>query len=37
MREPGREASREAFTGVATGWVSSCETGRISRCRPSAL
>ena len=28
-----REGSREAFTGETTGWVSSCETGRIPRCR----
>src|SRR5438270_1397983 len=32
-----REGSREAFTGETTGWVSSCETGRIPRCRSSSL
>ena len=29
-----REGSREAFTGETTGWVSSCETGRIPRWMP---
>jgi hypothetical protein len=32
-----REGNREAFTGETTGWVSSCETGRIPRCRSSSL
>jgi hypothetical protein len=32
-----REGSREAFIGETTGWVSSCETGRIPRCRSSSL
>ena len=32
-----REGSREAFTGETAGWVSSCETGRIPRCRSSSL
>jgi hypothetical protein len=36
-RGSAREGSREAFTGETTGWVSSCETGRIPRCRSSSL
>ncbi len=37
MRESGREASREAFTGETMGWVLSGESGQSSRCRSRSV